>query len=243
MFYNHVIKTFPDGTVQHTVFQNPRQRDCEKDKTAGQKNKGDGSSVKRKEIDNNKRAKQKVFDLARSNKFDWFITLTLDPKVCDRFDYDSCRNELSKFTKYLTAHGLQYIIVPEQHEKGGYHFHGLVQGDLPLVPALNVNTQEVIDGLFWVKDYTSGYTTATKIIDDSRVSTYITKYLTKGLQVPKGKKRYWASQGLNKPIKEYQTEFLSDYQLWWLVATSDYQKTLTCEYGDVQLIEFHGCKE
>lgn len=239
MFYNHVIKTYPDGTIQHFFYHKAREHDFEKLNNGKKNNKKDGSTIKRKEVDNNKRAKQAVYDYARSNDFDWFVTLTLDPSKCNRFDYDSCRNELKRFTKYLTESGFKYLIVPEQHENGAFHFHGLIQGNLPVVPALNVKTHDVIDGVYWIKNYDSGFTTATKIIDRGKTATYITKYLTKDLQVPKGRKRYWNSSGLNKPVKEYCHEFLNSEQLIWLQELADYRKTFKCEFGDIELLEFH----
>lgn len=237
MFYNHVIKTYPDGTIQHFFYHKCREHEFEI--AEKKKKKKDGSSVKRKEIDNNKRAKQMVYDYARSNNFDWFVTLTLDPKLCDRYDYDSCRNELKRFTKYLTEHGFKYLIVPEQHKDGAYHFHGLIQGNLPVVPALNIDSQSEIEGVYWVKDYDSGYTTATKIVSREKTASYLSKYLTKDLQVPKGRKRYWNSSNLNKPVKEYCEELLTDSQVIWFQELADYRKTFVCEFGDIELLEFH----
>lgn len=232
MYYNHSIKTYPDGTELHTVFKQMRQTDFKRVKV-----KKTGKSVKRKEIDNNKRAVNKVYDLARSNNWDWFITLTLDPKICDRYDYQSVSEQLSKFKKYLTEHDIQYLIVPEQHKDGAYHFHGLIQGNLSVVPAKK-NDGSFIPDVFWVKGYKLGFCSASKIRDNQRVSTYITKYLTKKLSVPKGKKRYWASTGLNKPVVKKCSDIINQNEIWWYEVTADFQKNIHSQFCVCQLFEF-----
>ena len=100
--------------------------------------------------------------------FDWFITLTLDPKQVDITDYNECAKLIRLFTKKLQRNGNKWLIVPELHEDGkSYHFHGLVQGDLDLThwkgEVYNLNNFEF------------GYTTAMKIKDPQRVATYIAK--------------------------------------------------------------------
>ena len=131
-----------------------------------------------------KRAVNQVYDLARANHFDWFITLTFNPDIVDRTNYDECAKLIVLFTKKLRRNGNAYIIVPELHSDGkSYHFHGLVQGELDLThwkgEVYNLNSFEF------------GYTTAMEIRDPARVATYIAKYLTKELSVPKGRKCYF----------------------------------------------------
>lgn len=241
MYYNVQRKVYPDGTVQLLICDKVKQRDTVKD-IENKHSKHDGSTVERKKIDNMKRARQKVFDLCRSNHFDWFVTLTLNKEIVDRYDYDACRNELKKFTKWLTENEYEYVIVPEQHKDGAYHFHGLIQGDLDVTEALDSNNN-IIQNVYWVKAYSSGYTTATKIKDDKRVSTYITKYLAKDMTVPKGRKRYWASQGLTKPIVNY--ECVSDIQGFTREheRICSFHKEMPTEYGNYTLLEYQDSKE
>ena len=75
------------------------------------------------------RSKNKIHDLARSETWEYFITLTYDSSKTDRYDYNEC---LKKCRQWLNnqhkryAQDLAYIFVPEKHKDGAYHFHGLI---------------------------------------------------------------------------------------------------------------------
>lgn len=64
-----------------------------------------------------------------------------------------------------------------------------------------------------------------KIKDPQRVATYIAKYLTKKLAVPKGRKCYWASRSLAKPTVEYVDMQEQDF-MWDVWATARYTKEI-----------------
>ena len=74
------------------------------------------------------RTKQAVFTYGRCAMWKYFITLTLDEKKIDRYDYDKCSNSVRSWLKNMQqrfAPNLQYLVVPEQHKDGAWHFHGL----------------------------------------------------------------------------------------------------------------------
>ena len=217
------------------------ERIKEKGYTIVERSEHDGSTVEQKKIENQSRRKQKVYDLARSNAFEWFVTFTFDPEKVDRFDYDSCSTAMFDFTHLMAKKGgFRWIIVPEQHKNGAYHFHGLVSGELNVIRALHPKTGEpLVDKagrpVYNVLDYQAGFTTATPIFDQARASSYLTKYLTKNIQVPKGKKGYWASRNLNKPVEEYYfipTEIFGE--IW---NSARYQKEIETPYGMYLLCE------
>lgn len=222
MLYNVRVKTYPDGTRQYMYSEKAKLRDYEIEER-----KSTGEHVERKEKENNKRAVQKVFDLARSNRFDWFITLTFDPKKVDRYSYDDCADAMKRFTKMLCKADNTWLIVPEQHEDGAFHFHGLIGGHL--------NLSHFKDDIYNLDDYDFGFTTAMPIKDPKRVATYIAKYLTKEISVPKGRKRYWASRSLNKPTEEF-IEMFSD-EFGELFNNARYQKLIESPYGSFLLCE------
>lgn len=233
LLYNVRVKTFPDGHKQyiwadHFIFR----LDLEDDSPVlieDVKRRYDRISLKRKiskfclyegelpEEDvsvrfkrNLSRAINVVYDLARSNEFDWFITLTLNPEYVDRYDYESCSSIIKKFTDRLRKYGCKWLIVPEQHEDGAFHFHGLVSGDLPLTPSGKTWYNEVegyTQPVYNLATYEFGWTTATEIVHPDRCATYVTEYLTKKPCVPKGKKCYWASKSLVRPEIDYVTTF------------------------------------
>lgn len=213
MWYNVRIKTFPDGHKQYFWSENPIQRDIPDEFKKKKRKKvpvpGDSDNDER-EKRNLSRAVNNVYDLARSNEFDWFITLTLDPQKVNRFDYDECTKAIRLFTKRLYKLGCSWLIVPEQHKDGAYHFHGLVAGNLPLTDSgkacYNKETGETTK-IYNLANYEFGFTTATKIAHPQKTASYIAKYLTKQISVPKGKKCYWASKSLSRPAVDYVSTY------------------------------------
>lgn len=54
--------------------------------------------------------------------------------------------------------------------------------------------------IYNIGNWKFGFTTASKVIDSARASSYITKYITKDLcSVTKFKKRYWSSRNCDRP--------------------------------------------
>lgn len=225
MYYNVRVKTYLDGTKQYMYSERIKEKGYKVEKR-----EKTGQNVERKERDNMIRAVQKVYDLARSNVFDWFITMTFDPAKVDRYDYDACVDAIKGFTKKLCKDGNQWIIVPEQHKDGAYHFHGLVSGDLDLT--------YYADGVYNLNNYGYGFTTATKIRDRARVSTYIAKYLTKLITVPKGRKRYWASRSLQCPIEEFVVMSTEEYGE--IYNSARFQKVIDSPFGCFIMCETGG---
>lgn len=145
---------------------------------------------------------QKVYEVVRSNMWEYFVTLTFDPKKVDSYNYAEVSKVLSVWLHHLKerqAPDLKYIIVPELHKSGRYHFHGLIAdiGNMKLIDSGHKTPSG--DVIYNLGNYKLGFTTATKIKDVSRVSTYITKYITKELcTTTVNKKRYWCSRNLNE---------------------------------------------
>lgn len=179
------------------------------------------------------RAKLQIFDIARANHWDWFVTLTLNQEVVDRYSYGDILPKMKSFTTYLRRHGCQWLIVPELHGDGAFHFHGLVSGPLPVEwwRFERLESGERVD-IYKISGYALGRNEATKVLDPRRVSTYITKYVTKSTMqaVPPGKKRFWASRGLQKPQKERL--HLSNDEVQSLVHEAQYTATYADPSGN-----------
>lgn len=229
--WNVRIKTYPDGKQQYLVSEFPIKKQIFEKEVVH-----DGSKVEKKELDNQARAIQTIYDLARSSKWDWFITITFSPEIVDRFDYDACSELVIKFTQSLRYYNCQYIIIPEQHKKGSWHFHGLVKGDLPVKLAISAKTGRcMIDNkgrlIYNITCYDKGYNTATKIGDSDRAVSYVTKYTTKNkmTKIPKGRKRYWASRGLPKP--EVDTFLSGLEEASQLIHACRYQKEIVAKFN------------
>lgn len=126
------------------------------------------------------RARVKVFDYVSCNTWDYFITLTLDPKMIDRYDYPTIINKANRWLDNRVRRvGLRYIIVPELHPtSGAIHFHGLVNDVLPRTYSHHFDKRH--HTVYNLPDWTLGWTTAIHTYGDQiAVAKYITKYVTK----------------------------------------------------------------
>lgn len=161
--------------------------------------------------DTYKRTKTKIYDLARSNKWELFVTLTFNPEIVDSYDYELCVKKMSQWLNNLKKRkckDLKYIIVPELHKSGRYHFHALFSNCSELSLVDSSLRDERGRKIYNLEHYNLGWTTATKIRNSSKASNYLTKYISKDLCcVTKNKKRYWSSKNLD--VHEEITYLLS----------------------------------
>lgn len=146
---------------------------------------------------------KKIYDVGRSNEWEWFFTLTFNPDIVDSLDYSICSQKLSYWLNNMrkTCPAMKYLVVPEQHESGRWHFHGLFSNVSEL--EFNLSGKYTDDGkeIFNVGNYKLGWSTAIKLDGDFAIVGYMTKYITKSLcEMTKGRKRYWYSRNCDLPI-------------------------------------------
>lgn len=150
------------------------------------------------------RTRNKIHELARSEKWQYFFTLTYAPDKTDRYDYSECLHKCRKWLdnqRQRYAKDLSYLFVPEQHKDGAWHMHGLVAntGNMKFVDSGHKSGLHTVYNL---SGWRYGFSTATEISDTYKATNYITKYITKELcAVTKNKHRYLASNNLHKPIE------------------------------------------
>ena len=176
------------------------------------------------------RAKRTIMEKALCNDWDFFFTGTVNPEKLDGFDLDELHKELTKFFSYKNQkHGkVDFLIVPERHKSGQWHFHGLLRGVLP---------SDIVDFKFLYRqkydrlpnyilkkihnnepcyEYTKyaekfGFCNLEPIKSHEAVSKYITKYCNKELASRAdeiGKHLYFCSRGLKK------AEQVAKFDLW-----------------------------
>ena len=166
-----------------------------------------------------------IYMLSRANRWDYFITLTIDLQKLDSTDFNLISQKLNIWTNNLKkryAPDLKYIIVPELHkDKRKWHFHGLFANigkmslDFSGKVCIGKYIYDYVQKPFATKIYNIplwkyGFSTATVIRDPSRASSYITKYVTKDLcRVLPNQHRYLASQNIDKPIERVFNEDLT----------------------------------
>ena len=94
---------------------------------------------------------QNIYNISRSNVWDYFVTFTFNPKRVDREDYDDCLASVKKIIDYYRKFycpDIKYLLVPEYHKDGkSIHFHGLFSNcaELPLVNAIGKDGNPLID--------------------------------------------------------------------------------------------------
>ena len=152
------------------------------------------------------RSLQTVYRYARANLWEWFFTLTFNPDRVDSMNYDEVTDKMSKWLNNLRriCPEMKYLVVPEKHKSGRYHFHGLFANVDGLSFKDSGHRDEGGHSIYNIGNYKFGFSTAVKIgdtLDDSaKVSSYLSKYITKDLtEGTFGKRRYWASRNLDLP--------------------------------------------
>lgn len=228
--YNMKTLQYADGSVQSRFYSHPVY--------TGKKKKGESTRVyleepftgetveevwdfsefeKREErarqVSRN-RTIQKIYNYARANEWEFFVTLTFNRKKVDRFDYSACQRALTSWLNHLKRDfpDMRYLMVPELHlgensevnENGdhAWHFHGLVSGISDCMEFGGHFTKKG-NPIYNIGNYALGWSTATEVQNQEACCKYITKYITKDLaEVTKGRKRYWASRNLDLPVEE-----------------------------------------
>lgn len=187
-----------------------------------------------------KRSVDMITQYACCNVWEWFYTLTFDPQKVDSFDYDACYKAVHKFFNNLKsrkAPDLKYLAVPELHKSGRWHFHSLVANTGTLK-----YTESPIKGIYNIKGWSYGFTTATMVKDTKRVASYITKYITKevGAQTY-GKHRYLRSKNLELPLVEEQNMLPEEAEelKQQLLAKCEYFKQVKCADAHQSVMYIH----
>ena len=82
--------------------------------------------------ENISRTKQKIFELAFCNPWQFFFTGTLDDKKYNRTDLEKFHKDFSKWIQnYNRLHdcNIKFLVVPELHKDGkSWHLHGFLMG-------------------------------------------------------------------------------------------------------------------
>lgn len=162
------------------------------------------------------RSRARVFELAMCNEFRYFCTFTQSKELRDRFDLNAFRKDFAMLIRNLNrkrgeVDKIRYLLIPEQHEKGGWHMHGLLTGlstedlrEFKVSENIPKRLKDKIREGRKIYDWTAyrrrfGYFTCEKIQNSTACAKYVTKYISKDLQKSvreSGAHLYFASQGL-----------------------------------------------
>lgn len=216
-FYNqYTLKKFNENYYKLVLFKFAVNRSgYEKSDNHIPKKRIDDMEFEKEEC-NLSRVRSKIFEYALCNEFDYFITLTLNKDKMDRYDLQNYIKKLGQFIRderKRTNKEILYLLIPEKHQDGAYHMHGLVKGisekdlklfglddNIPqLIKALLNRGRKIYDWLPYSKKF--GWVTVEKITNPLAISKYITKYVKKdiGTTVTEiNKKSYYCSKGLKQ---------------------------------------------
>lgn len=244
--YNVKVIKYPDLTTQVRVYHKPILEKIDRNEKEKEvvipeidpftnnpvKTMHDFKDLERSLEVSRKRTINSIYEIVRSNQWEWFLTFTFSKEKVDRYNYDECAKKLSQWLKDMKKRHcphMCYIVVPERHKDGAYHFHGLFS---------NCDGMDIRDtGKTVIKKWTDskgrkrfkrskepiylfgryklGWTTATAVKDSLRAGRYILKYITKDLVVnTKSKRRYWNSRNLEVP--EVETYGMEEMDKWIL---------------------------
>lgn len=180
------------------------------------------------------RARKTILEYALCNSWDYFCTFTLSPEKNDRFDLDAWHKSFIQWLKDERKKGydIRYVIVPERHENGAWHAHGLFKGNIDLVSFADLHRAgEFLPEYLYKNGYYNwpayqkkfGFCSFALIRNTVAVSFYMIKYIRKDLGkhgIDVGKHLLWHSNPLARSVKHGDVYGFCDYLDGFL--TNDY---------------------
>lgn len=165
------------------------------------------------------RARNTCREYCLCNKWEYFVTLTFDKdKVPDRYDLPGLVKELMQHIQNLNKSGysIKYVLVPEFHEDGAVHLHGLMSG-IPVSPRpdwwpFSANLKKDLFNKTGRVEYYDhcplfsgryGFSACDPIRDPIASGFYVSKYINKSMAEKAdlvGFHTYYHSRGLLKSV-------------------------------------------
>lgn len=214
----YFIKNYNGNDFRIYCVRSGKNENCKKIETFFEKD--DKKECERVSLSRSKRV---IKELALSNPFTHFATITVSSQNADRFSLTECQTLLRKKFKSLKRKNKDfiYLFITEKHENGAFHFHGLVGG------IDNYYTNE--NGFLSHSHFDEiGFNSFSVIKDFTKCCNYITKYITKNCVRNESGTIYISSRGLKKAEKSEILAFpFQDYLKTW---DNDY-----CKIADFRL--------
>jgi hypothetical protein len=160
------------------------------------------------------RSKSSMLSRALASEWQWFGTLTVDgsklPAGISRRSSEVVPHVYRVFESLRrSCPDFRYLVVPEQHKDGAFHFHCLLAGvpDSWTAPALRGREQVRVNGRavfhFLPFQHSIGFTTLSRVGSSLRAGRYMGKYISKGMTAVNargvGYRRWTCSHNCPKP--------------------------------------------
>ena len=211
--HNTKVQIYPDGSAKFTYckkaifWEKGYERTPEKPKTDilaeimyNENTKKEDTAPRDRTEELVRRHRNRVRDIALCNKFQYFITLTLDKDQIDRYDVNNFKKKLHTWLNDMVKRkGLKYVLIPEYHNDGALHCHALINGVFEFVNSGKKDKQG--RAIFNIPEWKYGFTTAVRLDNNiMRVANYVMKYITKGSEKIFGK-YFWSSKNIQREPK------------------------------------------
>ncbi len=210
LFHNAIVYSYPGGytdilcsTSQDFHPEGWEEREQTRSRVApAPREKGavsDGDNMLR----SMRRARAKVRRLALANDFKWFVTLTLDKEKVDRYNPKEIQKKLHTWLdNNVRRRGLRYVLVPELHKDGAFHFHGFFNDVLEAVDSGHKTTCG--KPVYNLPRWSLGFSTAIELYGEyGSAVAYVCKYIGKqdGRRIMG--RWYFSGGDLKEPEKVY----------------------------------------
>lgn len=175
------------------------------------------------------RSRRNIKRIALSNEFEYFATWTVNAKYCNRFYIEDVIEKMRILLKAFQRSNkdFKYLYIIEKHEKGAFHFHGLIKGvkigdedknlrlyikeEYNSLPKYILDAIDKRQAIYHIPffDNKLGYNTFTKIKSYNKCCNYICKYITEDMQRIASNYIYFSSKGLSKGY-HYEVGFIPE---------------------------------
>lgn len=193
------------------------------------------------------RSKNTILGLGLCNDWDYFVTFTLDKTKYDRYNLPKWRSDFSQWIRNqrrLHCYDFKYLLIPEMHQDGAWHMHGLVSGipwdDLQRFDVSRHPIKLCTGGYRYYPGILDkfGFNSFGKVQNKSAASRYVLKYVAKGLgiqDIDAGCHLFYASHGLNRPELVDQgasscfltdIDFKNDYLASGWIKQAEYERVV-----------------
>lgn len=192
-----IVKADIHGNLRISFFRDVTECDAACENNSDIRNK-----LRNYEYESFARSKRTVIDYGMNNDWDYFVTITFDGKKVDRYNaqrvLQKLQDALKDYRRYYDSN-FAYVLVPELHDDGAIHWHGLFKiGRTDLIERHWDYEKHCIYyriDLFYRR---LGRFRLDKVATTpTYVAAYITKYMTKANERI-FQRRYICSKGLNK---------------------------------------------
>lgn len=177
--------TYPDGSQIVQIADKPIFRRASAPPAADTEDIDDDPIISRTEDPAQRavrRARNKIRDMCYCTSFEWFVTLTLDSRKIDRYNWSDVLHAMTTWLDHrVRRYGLAYIIVPEHHKDGAYHLHGLINSALnkQMIPS-GITDRRTGHSVYNLGAWQYGYTSCARITGTYHAAIgYVCKYISK----------------------------------------------------------------